>query len=66
LSQLKSGESREFTINYTITEAIPAGDYTASFEFPGLSNQVSLDQLYQGTDRIWLGDISLKKRIIVQ
>ena len=66
LSQIKSGESREFIINYTITEAIPSGEYVASFEFPGLSNQVSLEQLYQGTDRIWLGGISFKKRIIVQ
>jgi hypothetical protein len=66
LSQLKSGEAKEFTINYTLPETIPAGDYTASFEFPGLSNQVTLEQLYQGTDRIWLGDISLEKRLIVQ
>jgi len=66
LSQIKSGESREFTINYTITEAIPAGEYVATFEFPGLSNQVSLEELYQGTDRIWLGDVSLKKSLIIQ
>jgi hypothetical protein len=66
LSQLKSGASKEFTINYTITSPIPAGEYAASFEFPGLSHQVTLEQLHQGTDRIWLGDISLKKRIIVQ
>jgi len=66
LSQLKSGASKEFTINYTITNPIPAGEYIASFEFPGLSHQVTQEQLHQETDRIWLGDISLKKRLIVQ
>jgi hypothetical protein len=65
LSQLKSGASKEFTINYTITNPIPAGEYTASFEFPGLSQQVTLEQLHQGTDRIWLGDIALTKKIII-
>jgi hypothetical protein len=66
LSQLKSGDSKEFTIDYTITNPIPAGEYDASFEFPGLSNQVSLEQLYQENGRIWLGDISLKKRLKVR
>lgn len=65
LSELKSGASKEFTINYTLTTPIPAGEYKASFEFPGLSYQVKIDELHQGTDRIFLGDLSYTKRIII-
>lgn len=65
LSELKSGASKEFTINYTLNNPIPAGEYKASFEFPGLSYQVKIDELHQGTDRIFLGDVSYTKKIII-
>lgn len=63
LTELKSGHSIEFTINYPLNNALPAGEYYARFEFPGLGHQVTKDQLYQGAIRIWLGDVSIKKRI---
>ena len=66
LSQLKSGDSRQFTINYTINNPISPGEYYATFSFPGLAYQVSRDQLYQETGRIWLGDIQVNKRITIQ
>jgi hypothetical protein len=66
LSLLKSGESRQFTFNYTIDSPLTSGEYNVSYEFPGLSNQVTKDQLYQDNKRIWLGDIQLTKRITVQ
>jgi hypothetical protein len=65
LSQLKSGASKEFTINYTLSKPIPAGEYRALFEFPGLSYQVAIDELHQGTDRIFLGDVPYTKKIII-
>jgi hypothetical protein len=63
LSQLKSGESKQYTINYTINNPLTPGEYNATFIFPGLAYQVTLDQLYQGTNRIWLGDIQVTKKI---
>jgi hypothetical protein len=66
LSQLKSGQSKQYTINYTINNPLTPGEYNATFIFPGLAYQVPLDQLYQGTDRIWLGDIQVTKKITIQ
>jgi len=65
LSELKSGNSKEFTINYPLNNPPPAGEYYARFEFPGFGHQVTKDQLYQGNIRIWLGDVSIKKRILI-
>jgi len=64
LSLLKSGDSRQFTINYTMESPLNPGEYFAFFEFPGLAYQVTLDNLNQGNNRIWLGDIRLTKEII--
>lgn len=66
LSELKSGDSKEFTINYTLNNLINAGEYYSTFAFPGLAYQVAKEQLYQGTSRIWLGDIEVVKMITVQ
>lgn len=66
LSELKSGDSREFTIIYTIENPLTPGEYDITFEFPGLGHQVTKDQLYQGNSRIWLGDISLNERRTIQ
>jgi hypothetical protein len=66
LSELKSGDSKQFTINYTISKAINPGVYDTTFEFPGLAYQVPKDQLYQGNSRIWLGDISHNRRRTIQ
>jgi hypothetical protein len=67
LSELKSGDSMEFTINYAIENPLASGAYEISFEFPGLGvgGQVSADQLYQGTSRIWLGRISTLKSLTI-
>lgn len=64
LSLLKSGDSRQFTINYTIDSPLNPSEYFAFFEFPGLAYQVTLDNLNQDNNRIWLGDIRLTKQII--
>jgi hypothetical protein len=66
LSQLKSGDTRQFTFNYAIASPLNPGEYKVSFEFPGLSFQVTKDQLYHDNKRIWLGDIQLTKKITIQ
>jgi len=66
LSELKSGDSKEFTIFYTIENIITPGEYDTTFEFPGLAYQVSREQLHQGKSRIWLGDVNLNKRRTIQ
>jgi len=66
LSELKSGDSKQFTIIYTINKAIKPGEYDTTFEFPGLAYQVTKDQLYQGNCRVWLGDIHHNLRRTVQ
>jgi hypothetical protein len=63
LSELQPGESKAFTIHDTLITPLMQGDYRAVFEFPGLTYQVSKDQLYQGDARIWLGEVQRTKRI---
>lgn len=67
LSELKSGDSMEFTITYTIERTLAPGEYETSFEFPGLGigGQITKDQLYQSNSRIWLGEISTTKRLTI-
>jgi hypothetical protein len=67
LSELKSGESAEFTIVYSIDNPLASGEYKTKFEFPGLGvgGQISKDQLYQGKSRIWLGEISAAGRLTI-
>jgi len=64
LSTLKSGDSKQFTINYIIANPITPGEYNISFEFP--SRYVTIDQLYQGDARIWLGDIRINQKVTIQ
>ena len=66
LSELKSGDTRQFTINYTVNSPVNPGEYNALFEFPGLSDQITKDQLFQDSKRIWLGDIQVTKKITIQ
>jgi len=66
LSELKSGGSRQFTINYTINSIINPGKYYIMFEFPGLTHGVTKDQLFQNNTRIWLGDIFMTEEFTIQ
>jgi hypothetical protein len=65
LSELKSGDSRQFSFNYTFTSTLKPGVYKVSYEFPGLTHQVSRDQLYQNNLRIWLGDVTMTSSITI-
>jgi len=66
LSEIKTGESRHFFFNYTMKSALAPGAYKTIFQFPGLSHQVSKDQLFQGNSRIFLGDITGSKNIVIE
>lgn len=66
LSRLNPGESKEFTINYTVNSILIPGEYKASFQFPGLEFQVTKEQLYQPGGRIWLGNVEAVKGILIQ
>lgn len=66
LSDLKSGDSKQFKIDYTISNPLNPGEYETTFTFPGLVCQVTLDQLYQGNSRVWLGGIKINKRVSIQ
>lgn len=57
LTGIQPGESRSFTFNYTLTTVPAPGEYRVVFVFPGLSYQISSDDLYQGSARIWLGHV---------
>lgn len=63
LTQLKSGDSLTFIIKYSMDKLIDPGDYDMVFIFPGLMYQVQKDQLFQDNNRIWLGDITLRKKL---
>jgi hypothetical protein len=65
LSQLKSGDFKQFSINYTLNNSLRPGEYYATFIFPGLAYQVTKDQLYYESSRIWLGDIQFTKKIFI-
>jgi hypothetical protein len=61
LSLIRGNETKIITLIYDKFDSIPSGDYTARFQFPGLSNQVKREDLYQNGTRIWLGDIDISR-----
>jgi hypothetical protein len=66
LSQLKSGDSKTFTIEYLMNTPLVPGEYVASFEFPGLTYQVSREELFRDNDRVWLGDVMARRAVTIQ
>lgn len=59
MSLLKSQESKTLFISYGNFDAVPVGEYSALFSFPGLSYQVDRDQVEQNNGQVWLGDLDL-------
>jgi len=66
MSLLEGHGSVEITLTYTSFEAVPPGNYWASFGFPGLQNQVEHNELVQQDGYIWLGGLSLFKEMVVE
>jgi len=65
LTELSPGESALFTFVYSFDKAISPGNYSAWFDYPGLSSQVDIDEVFQASGRIWLGDITSAKPITI-
>lgn len=61
LSLLRGYESKEITLVYPDFEALPPGQYQASFMYPGLGMGVESNELVQVDGRIWLGNLSMVK-----
>ena len=65
LTLISPGGSVAFTLNYTFNKVISPGNYSAWFEYPGLSSQVDIHDVFQTNGRIWLGDITTVKNIVI-
>jgi len=61
-TELDPDNFRDYTLQYTLDNVLPSGTYTLWFTFPGLSSQLSKDQLYQGDARIFLGEVQCAKK----
>lgn len=66
LSLIKSNESKIIKIIYNNFDELPQGNYTAYFEFPGLSHQPLKNELLLADGRIWLGELYLSNKFKVQ
>jgi hypothetical protein len=66
LTQVNPNDSKTFIINYPLDSPIASGEYNVTFDYPGLSQQVSRDQIIQGNVRIWLGKITASVKIAIK
>ena len=65
LTLISPGGSVLFTLNYKFDKVISPGNYSAWFEYPGLSSQIDIHDVFQTTGRIWLGDITAVRIIAI-
>jgi len=63
LTVIKGNESKTFSLIYNDFDIFPSGEYTASFNYPGLSYQIVKKELQQNRGRIWLGQLNNTKTI---
>ena len=66
LSLIPSGSTKKVELVYERFQELAPGNYTASFQFPGLSYQVVREEIEQEEGRIWLGMLNLKVRFNVE
>ena len=66
LSIIKSNDSKTISIVYDKFEIVPPGEYTATFEFPGLNHKVDKKDLEQRDGRIWLGELNMFRNITTE
>lgn len=66
LTVLQPGEVRQFTFNYEFSSPLSAGEYNFYIKYPGLSSQISKEDLIQGSGRIWLGDVTAVKKVTIE
>ncbi len=62
LSVIEKHSEKTIWITYDNFDDVPSGKYRLSFSFPGLSH-VAKSELFQGENRIWMGDLTISKEI---
>ena len=65
LTKISPDETKTFVFNYPLDTPLSPGEYKVNFTYPGLSFQVSREQLLQNNDRIWLGGVKASKVIVI-
>ena len=66
MSLIKSGERKKISISYSNFDKVPPGNYKAYFNFPGLTYQMKQNEIEQADGRIWIGEISASKDVIIE
>lgn len=66
LSIIDSKESKILSIIYDNFDTIAPGQYNAIFNFPGLGYQVERNDFQKDNGRIWLGDLHVTKKIVIE
>jgi len=66
LTVISGNETKIISIIYNDFDLIPSGEYTASFNYPGLSHQIEKEVLQQNNGRIWLGEVINTKVIDIE
>lgn len=66
LSVIRGNESKTLTIVYRGFDKVPKGRYRTAFEYPGLSSQVSRNDLYPDNVQVWLGKLEMSSEATVE
>ncbi len=66
LTLIRGNETKTITITYNDFDAVPPGNYKATFVYPGLAYQVKKDEIDREDGRIWLGSIETVKDVVIE
>lgn len=66
LSLIRSAEQKGIILHYKNYGEIEPGRYRVHFDFPGLTYQVSRDELNLNDGRIWLGKTNVQRQLIIE
>ena len=66
LTVIKGNETKTISVIYNDFDILPSGEYTALFNYPGLSSQIEKEELKQNSGRIWLGQLNNTKTIDIE
>jgi hypothetical protein len=58
LTVINGNETKTISVIYDNFDFLPSGEYTALFNYPGLSFQIKKEELQQNNARIWLGELN--------
>jgi len=66
LTVIDGNEAKTISLIYDDFDILPAGEYTALFNYPGLKSQIEKEELQQNNGRIWLGELNNTKTIDIE